>query len=250
MENEMINIAKLLRDMPEGTMLYSPACGKCKLEGVTLQDTPYPIGVDVCNTGKENVITQMTFTKYGQVSDVPDAKCLLFPSEKMRDWSKFFKHGDIVVMNGDCLTGVFDKWLNDDFTKFSMSFGIDAHNSPCCEHNSYSTEDFYKAGVKQHVEFITIAVEVFNGKYNPKTLHIGPAKPKCPFEAFQRVLVRNADADIWRASFFSHYERESQYPYYNTTGCSKQCIPYNERTAHLIGTSDPYPYNEEKGGDK
>lgn len=181
MENEMVNIAELLRDMPEGTMLYSPACGECKLEGVTLQDTPFLISVDVCNTGKENVIHRLSFTKYGQVCDVPDAKCLLFPSEKMRDWSKFFK---------------------------------------------YKCEAFHKA------------------------LHVGPAKPKCPFEAFQRVLVRNADADIWRASFFSHYERESQYPYYNTTGCSKQCIPYNEHTAHLIGTSDPYPYNEEKGGDK
>lgn len=165
MENKMVNIAELLRDMPEGTMLYSPACGECKLEGVTLQDTPHPIGVDVCNTGKENVITRMTFTKYGQVCDVPDAKCLLFPSEEMRDWSKFFKHG------------------------------------------------------------------------------------KYPFKPFDKVLVRDRDDDPWVIDLFSYYKMKS-IVYVCMRSSWVQCIPYNEHTAHLIGTSDPYPYNEEKGGDK
>lgn len=248
MENEMINIAEILRDMPEGTKLYSPACGRCEFNEIGSRYEPYVLSVTFRDC--ENVSKVLRFTRNGHLCDAFEAECSLFPSEKMRDWRKFFKHGDVIVMNNQYMGGVFDKWLNDDYTKFSMSFGVDADNHSYSMDFPFHTENFSKADEKQCDAIIGRAEKIYNGKYNPETLHIGPAKPKCPFEAFQRVLVRNANVGIWRVSLFSHYVSGSQYPYYNTTGCSKQCIPYNEHTAHLLGTSDPYPYNEEKGGDK
>lgn len=56
---------------------------------------------------------------------------------------------------------------------------------------------------------------------------------------FDQVLVRDFDDDIWLASLFSHIEKgnkrtiESMYWIH--------CIPYNDDTKHLLGTSDEAP---------
>ena len=41
-----MNIAEVLKDVPEGTTLYSPLIGECKLIGVVIDDN-YPIKVKV-----------------------------------------------------------------------------------------------------------------------------------------------------------------------------------------------------------
>ena len=71
-------------------------------------------------------------------------------------------------------------------------------------------------------------------KFDPKTLN-----------AFDKVLVRLTKDCIWNATFFSHYDKEVNwgcYPFV-TTSCKSydRCIPYNEDTKHLLGTSDEAP---------
>ncbi len=65
------------------------------------------------------------------------------------------------------------------------------------------------------------------------------------FKPFDMVLVRDCDQSIWKAGIFSHYDEKS-----NTYVCVGsyyiQCIPYNEETAHLLGTTKPYKKPEEK----
>ena len=64
-------------------------------------------------------------------------------------------------------------------------------------------------------------------KFDPKTL-----KP------FDRVLVRDNKSGKWQCNFFSYIDG----PYYNTIDYSyTYCIPYNEETKHLIGTSNEAP---------
>ena len=96
MENK-INIAKLLKDCPEGTKLYSPICGECTFDSV----------MDVwINVYKENLKRHFTFNHLGQhCSSSNDSECLLFPSKDNRDWSKFqrqFKDGDILSYQCKC----------------------------------------------------------------------------------------------------------------------------------------------------
>ena len=69
-------------------------------------------------------------------------------------------------------------------------------------------------------------------------------KPKCEFKPFDKVLGRNEKDDVWEAELFSHYREESQYPFHCIGFCRKYCIPYNEDTAHLLGTTDEW-----KGGE-
>ena len=71
-------------------------------------------------------------------------------------------------------------------------------------------------------------------KFDPKTL-----------KAFDKVLVRLTKDCIWNATFFSHYDKEVNwgcYPFV-TTSCKSydKCIPYNDETKHLLGTSEEAP---------
>ena len=67
------------------------------------------------------------------------------------------------------------------------------------------------------------------GKFDPKTL-----KP------FDRVLVRDCDNSIWGCSMFSHIvEDEFLYACFETRW--KRCIPYNDDTKHLVGTTEEAP---------
>ena len=71
-------------------------------------------------------------------------------------------------------------------------------------------------------------------RFDPKTLH-----------PFDRVLVRLTKDCIWNATFFSHYDEEINWGCHPcvTTSCKSydKCIPYNDETKHLLGTSDEAP---------
>ena len=64
-------------------------------------------------------------------------------------------------------------------------------------------------------------------KFDPKTL-----------QPFDKVLVRDADICRWNCAFFSY---KSEYLYLTTDGSYKYCIPYNDDTKHLVGTSNEAP---------
>lgn len=68
-------------------------------------------------------------------------------------------------------------------------------------------------------------------------------KPETPFnlQPFDRVLVRDSCNEKWRAEFFSHIDDEPYLPY-ACVGCQwKYCIPYNDETKHLVGTTQAPP---------
>ena len=66
---------------------------------------------------------------------------------------------------------------------------------------------------------------------------------KCEFKPFDKVLVRDCNHK-WKAGFFSHYSEGLICPFICVGGCYEYCIPYNEETAHLLGTTDEW-----KGGE-
>lgn len=78
-------------------------------------------------------------------------------------------------------------------------------------------------------------------KFKPKKDRFDP-KTLCPFD---KVLVRLTKDCIWNATFFSHYDKEVNWGCYPcvTTSCKSydKCIPYNDETKHLLGTSDEAP---------
>lgn len=61
------------------------------------------------------------------------------------------------------------------------------------------------------------------------------------FKPFNKVLVRNYSNESWKIDFYSHRGIKENYIHYSCMHNDwKQCIPYNEETKHLLGTSLPY----------
>lgn len=63
------------------------------------------------------------------------------------------------------------------------------------------------------------------------------------FKPFDQVLVRNSDKDTWLINHYGYFSStvEGCKIYICTSGsCFRQCIPYNENTKHLVGTTEPY----------
>lgn len=88
----MVNIAKLLKDCPKGTKLYSPLFGEVEFDKITKH---------VYGDIRIHVITNngdYCFSHYGQPYSYPSAECLLFPSKDHRtweDWEASKPHYDI-----------------------------------------------------------------------------------------------------------------------------------------------------------
>ena len=59
-------------------------------------------------------------------------------------------------------------------------------------------------------------------------------------KAFDRVICKNG-LDKWHCDFFSSYMHEDICPYVCISGSYMYCIPYNDDTKHLVGTTDEAP---------
>ena len=66
-------------------------------------------------------------------------------------------------------------------------------------------------------------------KFDPKTL-----KP------FDKVIVKGSDLK-WICGIFSHYDKTKSMPYICIGWFYDVCIPYNDDTKHLLGTTDEAP---------
>lgn len=241
--NNNINITDILRDCPKGMKLYSPIFGAVSFDYID-------------DTEKFSIIVKWgdnraaAFLADGRRVDLEDTECCLFPSREMRDWRKFFKRGDVLCCPSTGYYAVFDEWF-DDYKAFKAAYlwkvtdGDDGiQNGELCP--VYHFKKCIKA-VADGV--LKILEEHYHGKYNPDTLKVEPIKSKCPFKPFDKVLVRDDEVDSWTVALFSHIDEnheEGGRVYYASGSYYYYCIPYNEHTAHLIGTKKPYT---EKGGE-
>lgn len=80
--NENIDLTKILKDCPRGTIFYSPVYGDVELVEVYKNET-FPIKV------KRSDNTPTNFTMNGKLYAGYSGECTLFPSKDQRDWSKF-----------------------------------------------------------------------------------------------------------------------------------------------------------------
>lgn len=235
--NNNINIAEILKDCPKGMKLYSPIYGTVELLKVD-SNSVYSIKT-VTSIGRPG-----QFTSNGRLYEkYPDTECLLFPSREMRDWTKFFKRGDVVRHKDSNTHAIFEGWANDDYTKFNTTINSFVPATSFGEKKVSNTDCFVKANNLERVAFITSIEHHYKGKYNPDTLRVEPAKPKCPFKPFDKVLVRNENNQEWLPGFFHMFDGDWNHPYcimnlhHLSDYAYKQCIPY-EGNEHLLGTTD------------
>ena len=299
---EKVNIAAILNDKPNGIRLYSPIFGECAFCYVR-EDTN-----DICVKKRNGVIEY--FNSEGLYFALGEV--MLFPSKSMRDWEKFsWKNGDVLV-NSSGFKLLFDRWANDDYTRFFGKFNIleDSFSYETEKYTLVSKDEtidtfeiekpefkdgdvlFVKCNDSAFIEIfeyskkngdlcdhasldITNQILDISGKYiirkdeitelrlateeekkqffsalankgkdwDSEKKKVVNLKPKFDeLKPFDKVVVRCSEADRWSIDFFSHKVHNG----YICTGDAwfGYCLPYNEETSHLLGTTDEW-----KGGE-
>ena len=156
---EKINIAKILKDKPRGTKLYSSACGKCELKEA--DDKIFKVSFYSSKSGFM-IGGEGTFDKNGNLYD--DGECIVFPSKEMRDWSKFaWKRGDVLI--SDCgFVCIFKEWASDDYTRFNGCYFDGMPNAETAKYSKLDNNTAYgyireienRCGVKLNIETLEI----------------------------------------------------------------------------------------------
>ncbi len=317
---EKINIAKILKNKPEKTILYD-----------AMRDINVSLYVVEKQNGETNIFCDgikkfkgcnFVYSDTGADYIFRKGMQLLKPSKEMQDWEKFsWKRGDVLI--SDCgFVCIFKEWASDDYTKFNGCYFDGMPNAETAKYSKLDNNTAYgyirelenRCGGKLNLEtlkiekqtefkdgdivfeegnrnycsaigvlkkdeqgcfmfdtFLTKDKVCYNSEYiylpirlateeekkqlfsalakkgkawDAEKKQIVDLKPKCEFKPFDKVLGRNEKGEVWEAELFSHYKEESRYPFCCIGFSRKYCIPYNEETAHLLGTTDEW-----KGGE-
>ena len=314
---EKINIAKILKNKPEGTKLWTDMFGTVTLYVVT----------DACDAFQvKHHNKEPWFDEDGKL--YKEGVLCIYPSKSMRDWEKFsWKRGDVLI--SDCgFVCIFKEWASDDYTRFNGCYFDGMPNAQTAKYRKLDNNTAYgyirklekRCGGKLNLETLKIEkqpdfkdgdvifvrckifcyIEIFNyfkddelydyaslsttlqmidicGKYpiskdeiveiriatdsekkklfdalanegkvwDSEKKQIVDLKPKwITPKPFDRVITRNAYDDIWTANIFSHINQYGEYVAIGCVGGYSCCLPYNEETAHLVGTTDEWKVGE------
>ena len=90
--NENLDLTKILKGCPMGTVFYSTVYGEVGFVKININYI-YPIELDAYNQYADSRVS-IYYTKDGKFSTVYNGECTLFPSKDQRDWSKFKRFWD------------------------------------------------------------------------------------------------------------------------------------------------------------
>lgn len=186
MEQKDIDIYEILKNEEYGTELYTPKCGRVWHSGMANdKDSAKAIWTED-EAGREHF-----FDKNGKI--YKEGEVLLFPSKEMRDWSKFFKKGDVLVSKDREVHIIFEKFEDDAFTKFRGKHYLwnECYNEEVFQ---METSVFEKASDDDAQTYINNINKCFGGKLNRETLEI--EKPaKLTFEVGKLYVFNEDDED-------------------------------------------------------
>ena len=192
MEQKDFDIYEILKGMPDGTPLYTPMCGNVEFTSVAAD--------------KEKMEAIWTEDKNGEYSFDKNGKwmkggeVMLFPSNEMRDWSKFFKKGDVLTTDDGKKECIFDGWYNKNYTQARVKYWLDISNEnniKCLEENQPLTSVMFKQEDKEKIECYINTIEEWYGgkKLNRETLEIEKPKKKPVFELGNLYVFNEEDED-------------------------------------------------------
>lgn len=313
---EKINIAKILKNKPEKTILYD-----------AMRDINVSLYVVEKQNGETNIFCDgikkfkgcnFVYSDTGADYIFRKGMQLLKPSKEMQDWEKFsWKRGDVLI--SDCgFVCIFKEWASDDYTKFNGCYFDGMPNAETAKYSKLDDNTAYgyirdienRCGGKLNLETLKIEKSEFNDgdilacisskgciyififrcfsanlvsyyvnkdtcdnlffansfiQYNEHNIRYATEEErqqlfsalkkegkvwdsehkmivdlpkKCEFKPFDKVICRDSDADTWKANFFSHYDERAYFPFFCNNCGYKYCLPYNEKTAKLIGTTN------------
>lgn len=156
-----------------------------------------------------------------------------------------FKDGDIIKITWDKYSAIVIFLEYSNFGK-----GFDSHvffniKTKIIEYNIHGhilQDTILRLATEEEKKQLFSALEKEGKAWDVDKKQIVDLKPKVEFKPFDKVLVRNSDADKWLAGFFEKFEKSWNNPYHimnlhhMTDFAFKQCIPY-EGNESLLGTT-------------
>lgn len=166
-----INIAKILKDKPQGTKLWTDMFGSVTLYIVT----------DVCDAFQvKHHNKEPWFDKDGKLCK--EGVLCIYPSKSMRDWEKFaWKKGDVLVHKDGTVHIIFEGFEDDTYRTFKGKYYLWEDNDHIEQFDDHvhcmETSVFIKANDDAQTYINTIE-ERLGGKLNMDTLEIESVQPE------------------------------------------------------------------------
>lgn len=193
-------------------------------------------------------------TAYGYIREIENRCGGKLNLETLEIEKSEFKNGDIAFAEYGNRQNVFIVSGKTDLSEGYNSF-ISLDLSGLTLNIGYRTSFFKKGFCKLRLATDSEKQQLFDalakeGKaWDAEKKQIVDLKPKVELKPFDKVLCRNSKDDTWEADFFARLTRkEIDYTQSGKYLCVGDlwmyCIPYNEETAHLLGTTDEW-----KGGE-
>lgn len=217
---EKINIAEILKDKPQGTKLYD-WLHNIDVELDTIITTYTETVVWCTNETNNNTTCHRGYSEFGTERGYPDGLQILLPSKDMRDWSKFFKKGDVLI----CYEGkkpyytIFDGFEDNTYRAFKGKFAHDCYEGKWYQNEgNLSTNTFQKLNRAYSEIYVTKIEERFGGKLNRETLEI--EKPQPEFKDGDIVMSDSGTIVLVRGISFTrkiyyHAYMRNEYIYIN-----------------------------------
>jgi hypothetical protein len=239
--NENLDLTEVLKDCPKGTKFYSSYLGTdvffIEIDNNCIK-CEYVSQIDFLNS-----IIQ--FKKDG--SSYPGGECMLFPSKDQRDWLKWHRP----FIDGDILT--YTLWNKPTIYIYREN---GTHNTSYYAAYSSANNKFYgdgKGALAKNRDDLRFATEeekkkLFNAiksegyKWNTETKTLEKEKfdPKT-LQPFDKVLVKLYADRPWCTDLFSYFEEADGYVICTGEVRYNYCIPYNDKTKHLVGKRNNAP---------
>lgn len=173
MEQKDIDIYEILKNEEYGTELYTPKCGRVWHSGMANdKDSAKAIWTED-EAGREHF-----FDKNGKI--YKEGEVLLFPSKEMRDWSKFFKKGDVLVHRDGDIHVIFEGFKDNRYTRFKSKHYLwkECFEDYSKEQSEMVTFTFRKVSDDEAKTYINTLEKHFGGKLNRETLEIEKTQPE------------------------------------------------------------------------
>lgn len=213
MEQKDIDIYEILKDEEYGTELYTPKCGKVWHSGMANdKDSAKAIWTED-EAGREHF-----FDKNGKI--YKEGEILLFPSNEMRDWSKFFKKGDVLVHRNGDVHVIFEGFKDNCYTRFNCKHYLwkECFEDYSKEKSEMITFLFNKVSDDEAKTYINTIEKFLGGKLNRDTLEIEKPEFKDGDIVFMKGIKGGYFANcifILRSEYKDGDERAFYYAFYN-----------------------------------
>lgn len=207
-----INIAKILKNKPEGTKLWTDMFGSVTLYVVT----------DACDAFQvKHHNKEPWFDEDGKL--YKEGVLCIYPSKSMRDWTKFsWKKGDVLVSNDGKERVIFVKFQDNRYMRFFGKFFSQRKEEGDIDYKSNldaSVNDYILENMDAAQTYIKAVEERCGGKLNKETLEVEKSEFKDGDIVFMKGIKGGYYANcifILKSEYKDGDERAFYYAFYNT----------------------------------